>query len=276
MEEETPKKPRKPQHNNFSGMKKKVRKGRKKLPPKKYGDVSKLGKIKPGQSSYQYKTMESFLKVRDGETLEQWRVRTRRRRIKEIDEIEDLSQYHPLRILQRNRDRIAVKNKNKYIVVQPTVREFDFMRFYGIVINFYSTKYGIRKHDIEMGFYFYDNIPFTRDRFENSCILMTGTSLNRVSRFINDGLIEEIIHRVKVYKEEDKFEKTGLFRLTKNFVDRLTYIYRTLGKMNGIRIKQTTLVGLSPEIKQIIQEMNDEIVDIQMGNKKQDLIKPNN
>jgi len=273
MEEETPKKLRKPQHNNFSGMKKKVKKGRPKGPKKKYGDMSQFGKVKPGCSEYQKKTMESFMKVREGETKEQWQKRTRRRRVKEIDEIEEMRQYHPLRILQRQRDRIAVKNKNKYIVVQPTVREFDFMRFYGIVINFYATKYGIRKYEFELGFYFYDNIPFTRDRFENACILMTGTSVSRVSRAVNDGLIEEIIHTVKTYGAEDKYERTGLFRLTKVFVDRLTYIYRTLGKMNGIRLAQPTLTSLNPEIKKLIQEMNEEVMEIQMGNKPQDLIK---
>jgi predicted transcriptional regulator len=276
MEEEIPKKPRKPQHNNFSGMKKKVKKGRPKSPKKKYGDMSRYGKIKPGCSDYQKKTMESFMKVREGETKEQWQKRTRHRRVMEIDEIEEMRQYHPLRILKRQRDRISVKNKNKYIVVQPMVREFDFMRFYGIVINFYATKYGIRKHDLELGFYFYDNIPFTRNRIENACVLTTGTSANKVSNLIKEGLIEEVVHTVKTYGAEDKYERTGLFRLTKVFVDRLTYIYRTLGKMNGIRLAQPTLTMLNPEIKKLIQEMNQEIMDIQMGNKPQDLIKSKN
>lgn len=257
------------ENKKWPGMKKQPR-HKPKSPKKKYGDMSKFGKIKPGLSDYQKRTMESFMKVREGETKEQWQKRTRRRRVKEIDEIEELAQYHPLRIFKRNRDRHSIETKNKFMVIQPTDREFDFLKFYGIVINFYATKYGIRKHDIELGFYFYDNIPFTRDRLENACILITGTSSNRVSRLIREGIIEEIIHRAKVYNAEDKMEPTGLFRLTKAFVTKLTYIYRTLGKMNPIRIKQPTLTPLSPEVKQLIQEMNQEIMEIQMGNKPQE------
>jgi hypothetical protein len=55
----------------------------------------------------------------------------------------------------------------------------------------------------------------------------------------------------------------------------LTQIYKTLGKMNGIRIAQPTLTGLPPEVKQIITDMNDEIQDIQTGRKPQILIKTN-
>jgi hypothetical protein len=46
----------------------------------------------------------------------------------------------------------------------------------------------------------------------------------------------------------------------------LTQIYKTLGKMNGIRIAQPALTGL-PQVKQIITDMNDEIQDIQTGRK---------
>jgi hypothetical protein len=66
---------------------------------------------------------------------EEWKKRTARRRVKEIDEIKELAIMHPLRIKQRKRDRSAIVSKNKYIIVQPTEREFDFMR-YGIVCNF--------------------------------------------------------------------------------------------------------------------------------------------
>jgi hypothetical protein len=81
------------------------------------------------------------MQVRDGETPEEWKKRTARRRVKEIDEIKELAIMHYIK--QRKRDRIV--SKNKYIIVQPTEREFDFMRYYGIVCNFYAIKHGIRK-----------------------------------------------------------------------------------------------------------------------------------
>lgn len=259
---------------NYSGMKKKPKLGRPKEPKKKYGPFSISAKIKPGMSDYQKRTMNEFMKVREGETLAQWQRRTQRRRVKEIDEIKELALMNPLRVLQRNRERNALASKNKFIVVQPVEREFDFMRYYGIVINYYSIKYGIRKEDLEVGFYFYTNIPFTKERFNNAMVLMTGSNTGKLARFMKEGLVEEIIKTKKQFNAPDKYEKTYLYRLTKTFVFRLNCIYRTLGKMNGIRMDQNSiLTPLPPEAKQMIQDMNEEIQDILRGKKPQDLIK---
>jgi hypothetical protein len=267
------KKPRKKIHSDFSGMKKKPHRGRYK---KKYGPFSQSMKVKPGMSDYQKKTMFKFLQVREGETQEQWRKRTVTRRVKEIDEIKELAIMHPLRIKQRKRERNAISTKNKYIIVQPTERDFDFMRYYGIVCNFYAIKYGIRKEDIEIGFYFYSNIPFTKDRFDNASVLMTGSNAGKLARFVRDGLGEEVLHKiVNPNTRKLKYKKTELFRLNNDFVKMLTQIYKTLGKMNGIRIAQPTLTGLPPEVKQIITDMNDHITDVQTGRKPQILIKTN-
>lgn len=267
MDDEKPKKKTK----RYPGMKKQPKFGPK--PKKKvYGPFSNSMKIKPGMSEYQKRTMKAFMEVRPGETLEEWRKRTAHRRVKGIDEVQELSKTHKLRVMQRSRERNSMLSKNKYIVVQPVEREFDFMRYYGIVINFYSIKYGIRKEDLEVGFYFYTNIPFTKDRFDNALVLMTGTNQGKLRRFIKEGLVQEVNQLVRSPTGIKRYEKTDLFKLTNKFVDRLTYIYRTLGKMNGIRLSQPTLTGLSPEVKQIIADMNDHIMDIQTGRVPQDLI----
>lgn len=257
--------PKRQEEKRFPGMKKQPVMGRPKEPKKKYGPFSMHGKIKPGMSDYQKRTMVEFMKVREGETIAQWEKRTSRRRVKEVDEVKELALTHPLRVLQRSRDRNSIASKNKFIVVQPVEREFDFMRYYGIVINFYSIKYGIRKEDLEVGFYFYSNIPFTRDRFENTMVLMTGNKSGKVNRFLKDGLLEEIIKVKKTLNGPDKETRTYLYRLTRTFVDKLTFVYRTLGKMNTIRLTQPTFTPLSAEEKQIIIDMNDHIMDIQTG-----------
>ena len=267
--------PKKKEEKRWPGMKKQPKTGQPKKPKVKYGDFSHLGRIKPGMSEYQKKTMAEFFKVKEGETQEQWKKRTSTRRVVDIDEVNPSNTRHPLIVMKRKRNIAKIKNKNDYIVTQPMIKEFDFMRFYGIVINFYSIKYGIRKEDLEVGFYFFDNIPFTKERFNNALVLMTGCNNNKINRFQKEGLIEEIVKIIKVYKGEDKHERTGLYRLTKIFSNKLTYIYRTLGRMNELRIKQKTLTILPPEIKQLIQEMNEEIIAIQTGDKKQDLIETN-
>jgi hypothetical protein len=43
-------------------------------------------KVKPGMSEFQKKTIK-FMQVRDGETPEEWKKRTARRRVKEIDKL---------------------------------------------------------------------------------------------------------------------------------------------------------------------------------------------
>jgi len=262
--------PKRQEEKRFPGMKKQPVMGRPKEPKKKYGPFSMHGKIKPGMSDYQKRTMVEFMKVKEGETIAQWEKRTSRRRVKEVDEVKELSLMHPLRVLQRNRDRNVLASKNKFIVVQPVEREFDFMRYYGIVINYYSIKYGIRKEDLEVGFYFYSNIPFTRDRFENTMVLMTGNKAGKINRFLKDGLLEEIIKVKKTLNGPDKDTRTYLYRLTRTYVDKLTYVYRTLGKMNALRLTQPTFTPLSAEEKQIIMDMNDEIQDIQTGRKPRD------
>jgi len=100
---------------------------------------------------------------------------------------------------------------------------------------------------------------------------------NKTQFPVVDPLTGEYMMLLKTKKQfnaPDKYEKTYLYRLTKQFVFRLNCIYRVLGKMNAIRMdQQPVLSPLPPEAKQMIQDMNDKIQDIQMGRKPQDLIK---
>jgi len=229
--------------------------------------VTYQGKIKTGQSEWKKRTNAEFLKVREGETVEQWRKRTIHRRVRDVDEIMELKLTHPLRINLRNRNRHKIEQQNKFIRVQCVEREFDFLRYYGIVVNYFSIKFGIRVEDIQIGFYFYSNIPFTKERFENAAVLHYGSSKLKHQRAINEGLIEELMQTIKHYDKENTYKKTSLFQLTHGFLLQLTHIYRTLGRMNTIQLNQPIFSGLSPEIMQIMKDMNDDIQDIQTGRK---------
>lgn len=238
-----------------------------------YGPFTFKGRLKPGLSNYQKKTMNEFMKVREGETIEQWRKRTARRRVKDEDEIKEMALMSKVRVYARKNEKKAIESKNRFVKVEPHIKDFDFLRYFGIVINFYSIKYGIQVDDLLIGFYFYSNIPFTKDRFDNAAVLHYGRSDKKLFQMMKKGYVEEIILTKKRYKSTDIEEKTYLYKLTKVFVDRLTYIYRTMAKMNGIRIPQPVLTPLPPEVKKIIMDMNDEVLDIQTGRKPQDKIK---
>ncbi len=242
-------------------------------PKKKYEPITYKGRIKYGLSERQKKTMNEFMKVREGETIEEWKKRTSHRRVKELDEIKELSINHPLRLHVRSRERHAIETKNKYKTIQTVEREFDFMRYYGIVINYYSIKYGIRVEDLQLGFYFYSNIPFSKDRFDNAAVLHLGTNRSKLKYFIENGYVEELFHTKKRFNLSDVQERMYLYQLTKKFVHKLTLIYRTLAKMNAIKMDQPILSHLSSGVKQILTDMQDEVMDIHTGRKPQDKIK---
>lgn len=252
---------------NHSGMKKKPWDNVKKnggLKKKKYAPYMYKGRIKSGMSDYQKRTMNEFMKVREGETQEQWLKRTARRRIKNNDEKLELSDWNKLKLrLIRSQKKLKEKHDSE-IEYQVRERDFDFMKYYGIVITYFSFKYSIRVEDYSVGFYFYSNIPFTRQRFENALKLITGGHIKKINRFISDGLIEEIIN-TKTEKE------TSLYRLTNPFVRKLGQIYDVLGQMNTIQLKQPLFSDMHPELKQMIQDMNDFIMDVKSG--KQNPIK---
>jgi hypothetical protein len=100
-------------------------------------------------------------------------------------------------------------------------------------------------------------------------VLHTGNCNGKVYRWIKDGLIEEIIKTERLKNGNKKLHRTHLYKLEKHFVNKLTVIYRTLGKMNTIQLNHPVFTMLNPEIKQLIVEMNDEINDIQSGRKPQ-------
>jgi hypothetical protein len=75
------------------------------------------------------KTMFKFLQVREGETQNSGERTVTRSKGNRWNK--ELAIMHPLRIKQRKRES-AISTKNKYIIVQPTERDFDFMRYYGM------------------------------------------------------------------------------------------------------------------------------------------------
>lgn len=258
--EEGEKKPNK--KRDHSGMKKKpwdnVKKNRPKT--KKYAPYLYKGRIKAGMSDYQKRTMNEFMKVREGETQEQWLKRTDRRRIKTNAERLELTDTHPLKLAVKKSERRLKEKKEREIYYRLRERDFDFMKYYGIVITYFSFKYSIRVEDYSVGFYFYSNIPFTRNRFENALKLISGGHTGKLKRFIDDGLVEEIIN-----SKNPKKEHTNLYRLTNVFVRKLCQVYDVLGQMNTIQLKQPILADMHPELKQMIQDMNDFIMDVKSG-----------
>lgn len=252
----------------FPGMKKKVYKGRPKGPTMKRKDLKPIDcKLKYGLSTWQLKTMDSFMKLRDGETQEQWDKRTKRRRVLRDDEISKLSPTNTLQLARKKKYKRSVEERNKYIRVLAHERDFSFLKYYSIISRYYSIKYGIRKDDLEVAFYFYENTPFTKDRFNNICVMTTGFNTARFNRFLKNKYIREIIKTQK-FVDGNKQVKTGLYLLENGLVIKLTEIYKVLAGFKELLLNKQQSVSMPIEIKDILMEMNAEIMDIQSGRKK--------
>ena len=253
----------------FPGMKKKVYKGSAKVAPVKYRDLIPFeGKPKANLTQFQLKKFNERLKLRDGETREQWEKRTARWRVQSEEEIKRLPATNKLSVVMRRTQKKSIESQNKYLIAKRIPREFDFMKYYATVANFYSIKYGLRKDDMEVGFFFFDNIPFTRERFENACVLGTGTASGKFSRFLKSGYILPVMHRTLKLGQPYKSKATDLYHFNKGFINKLTMIYRVLGKMNTIRMyHEKTITPLNDELREMIYEMNMEILEIQKGKK---------
>lgn len=232
------------------------------------------GKVRKNLSVLQKRNLAEFLKVREGETKEQWEKRTRRRRIIPESEMSRLCNKNPIKINFRKRKKKLRGYLNKLIVMDILETEYDYLRFYGIVLNYYSILHHLPKHYFEIGLYFNNNMPFDRERFENVVILNTGNCESDFNCFLRHKLIVNVFRTEKNIKGNLKHFKTGLYRLSPAFIIVLKSMYRTLARLKPLAtLNKSFLTPLPKETVQIIHEMNDEINAILKREKEPILIK---
>ena len=260
--------PKIPREERYTGMKKKPKFGAKKKKPLSYQQIChSQTRPKRGLSPHQIKNFNNTIKVREGESEAEWRKRTRNIRVIEEQDVVMLAATKKHKIMFVNRKKHTEKRINTYLVSQNLEREFNFLKYYAAVMNFMCVKHNVRKDDLEMGFYFYENNPFTKEMFENVCVLHTGAITGKWKRFMDRGFLVEFQKLDKRPKMEPRYLDTGMYKLSKSMIKLLAYIYGVVGQVNGIRMKQATIHQLSPEIKEIFLEMNREITEIKSGKK---------
>lgn len=255
---------------SYKRMKRKLKPVKKK-PPTKYSDLMDFGcKPKTGMSQHQLKTYNKFMKVKDGETREEWLKRTRTRRVVEKDEIKDLPDTNKLRIYEKKKSHNSREYHNRLLKDQSAVRNFDFLKYYGMVMNYYAIKYGMKKEDLEVGFYFYEYGFFTKDIFHNVCVLIYGSSKGHFNRFLSDEYICPVVKTNKNSQFKEVEVDTGYYKLHHGLVLRLKEIYEVIAKKKPLRVGGTNgshASLLSKEEKQLFQDMNQDITEILAGNK---------
>lgn len=255
--------------DRFRGMKKKpyanLQNGvncNKPKPRKKKVMNGSIAKAK-GLSAYQLRTQEEFLKVRPGETQAQWEKRTRFRRERPEEEIAATT---------IGKKKIAVfKAKSKKIEdsrirIQQHDKDFNFLKFYIFVINWASVKYGISQQDLEIGFHFHLNLPFTKAQFLNKCLLFTKRGHATFVRLHSAG---HIIEFMTVQTSKDKEKKgTNMYCLSHSFVMVLNEIYKKITFTTSFDFKANTSRTMSPELEKLLHEMSQENNEILTGKKE--------
>lgn len=257
----------KPKNSRFSGMKthpyvNTAKNAIKENTRKKKQANSSISK-KKGLSAYQLRTQEEFMKVREGETREQWVMRTRFRRIRTEEEIA-LTNAGRKRLEKKDLRRKNSKKK-KVLQLKTLNKDFDFLKYYVFIINWAVAKFNISQLDLEIGFHFYENVHFTKDQFLNKCKLCVKANDNTFKRFIDNGYMYE--NQTSIEDGINK-RKTGLFRLTGRFVGVLTAVYEKIAFQSEFNFKPTYTRTIPLELEKVIIQMAEENKAIVTGKKE--------
>jgi len=224
----------------------------------------KIGSAKKKDDKYQAETKAEFMKVREGETVEQWKKRTGRKRF-------STQGSNKIRALKKGRVySYANKMKGKDKLVCNAIRTrfaekpYDFMKVYAIILRWASVKHNILKDDLEIGYYFYTGYHFSFKEFNDLCIQL-GTVRGVFSRFKKKGYIVSI--NVEI---DGQLRESGFFVLSVEFSNIIKSIYGALTKTVPLTIFRGKRDGreLPADLLSMIEKMNADIEETITGLKK--------
>lgn len=218
---------------------------------------------------YQALTRKEFLKRKAGESQEDWEKRTNRRRIfgrSKTNNIQ-IAKDGKLKVYSR-----PLYGKSKEIKLSLLVRfkekPFDFLKCYAFVLRWAAVRHKILKEDIELGYYFYDADPFTKEDFVSACIQL-GTVRGVFNRFYRNGYITRfsLISRAGVVKD------TEYYMLTTEFNNVIKRTYGVLSKAVTASLEYRNTKGkLNDELTEFMIKLNTDIEETINGIKNEDKI----
>lgn len=257
---ETPKR-----RGKFWGMKSK----KYKMPFKRRKTVKKTNSAQKDLNDYQALTRKEFLRRKAGETQEEWETRTKRRRLFGVSKTNDIRIARDGKIESYGRKLKGPKREHKLVIRARFVEKpFDFLKCYAFVMRWASVRYDVLKEDIELGYYFYDGEPFTKEDFVLACIQL-GTVRGVFNRFYRNGYIMpySIITRAGVIKN------TEYYALTTEFQYLIKRVYAALSKVAPMMMtNRSELKVQSEELTAMLIKMNEDIEETIRGEKNKEKI----
>lgn len=229
----------------------------------------KVGSVKKRKNTYQSETMEEFLKVRPGETLKEWEKRTEKRRL--VGQVKDnkisVAKNGKLEV---RKEVLTGMDKELQIKVLNRFREkpYDYLKNYAYIMRWASTRYGVFKDDIEIGFIFYDQGAFTRNEFERACIRL-GTVRGVFSRFLKKGYLSQY----SLVSKEGLVTQFEYYQLTVEFLRMLKATYEAISKVNKmtLTIRSSAEYKKNPppkELEEYLIQLNNEVDQVNNGQLK--------
>jgi len=152
-----------------------------------------------------------------------------------------------------------IKIKNRPIV-STSKKEFDFLKYYRVVIYWASRQYDASRADIELMFYLYNEKPFTKSQFEDFAYIMVWDK-KRFDNYLERGWIEEYakkgelgrINSIAIYKLSFQWK-----RRIKAIYDRLTFRNLISEEGKNTKIFQKKVGYQDKRYAKVIKEMNDQ------------------
>jgi hypothetical protein len=214
-------------------------------------------------------TTKEFLKVKKNESRPIWEERTQKRRVFGVTENRDIRITKSGK-LKAYKKKLTGKKKEVMmsIIYQFNQKPYDFLKSYAFVMRWCVVRYGVIKDDMELGYYFYEGMPFTKQEFEKVCVQL-GAVRGVFRRFYSKGYIMPfaIINHSGIVKN------TEYFTLTAEFANLIKKIYGILSKASLFTFGTTNGYGKhSPELMEQLLQMNTEIQEILTGLRKQELV----
>jgi hypothetical protein len=179
--------------------------------------------------------------VEEGLSYKEWAFQEKLKKVKNepLKKNEAKREYYTFKKTQAYKDRIEAEakenvslsdsrkttyvRKEKRPVIVTCKGEFDFLKYYRLVIYWASKQYEITRADLELLFYFYNEKPFTKDQFEDACYVMMWDK-NRLDRFLEEGILEEYAVR----GETGRINSVPIYKLSLKTRRRIASIYDRL------------------------------------------------
>lgn len=217
---------------------------------------------KTGMTKRTKQNLAEFMKVREGEDIEQWYKRTSYRRLKMAEQEENS------KIVQRKQEKIRKKDIRRYvkfkkenIIILKDERQEDFMYLHGLMRNWASLKFGISRDDLEVFLYFYKlNRPFSKAEFEVVTKAIKGNRFFKLSIFLKKNYI---VNLYETYSVRGSGSRKALVKDSYKLSNQINYRMIMFYKKYLELPKGAEVEGKSQDfiealrIKELIDEIND-------------------